>query len=100
MSDGTHRQIRRSGPVHGALFELVRPLVIDGPFPPADGQPSPEQWELSNISKGTEESDMKIRSLVEGLGVIGALAILGTGIYVALTSFYMPPLFGIWGTAW
>jgi len=43
---------------------------------------------------------MKIRSLVEGLGVLGGFAILGTAGYVALTSFYMPPLFGIWGTAW
>ena len=43
---------------------------------------------------------MKMKSLAEGLGVIGALAILATGIYVALTSFYIPPLFGMWGTGW
>lgn len=43
---------------------------------------------------------MKMKTWVGGIGAIGALAILGTGIYVALTSFYLPPLFGIWGTAW
>lgn len=41
---------------------------------------------------------MKIRSLVEGTGVIGVLAILGAGIYVALTSFYVS--FGAWGVGW
>ena len=43
---------------------------------------------------------MKVTSWVAGLGVIGALAILGTGIYVALTSFYIPLSFGSWGVGW
>lgn len=41
---------------------------------------------------------MKIRSLVEGLGVLGGFAILGTGVYVILTSFYVS--FGAWGSGW
>ena len=69
-----------------------------GSFLPACEQAGPKQWGLSKYSKGKEESNMKMKSLAEGLGVIGALAILATGIYVALASFYIPPLFGMWGT--
>ena len=43
---------------------------------------------------------MKIRSWVEGLGVLGGFAILGTGVYVALTSFYVPISIGTWGAGW
>lgn len=42
------------------------------------------------VFEGKEESEMKVTSWATTLAAIAALSILGAGMFVALSSFYVP----------